>query len=166
MYGSYTDPNPSAAYYDFSYLLTAVEGEVTAVRCSTTYITRDNVTEATEDCDQCSGREKRQTGEEEDILTVYITIEGASDMENEFSVNSGVGAAFGEKYSFFLLMLFMRNTSLPECSDGFSCGENEELVVENGSCSCGCVSGYQRGGEECISTCGVCDALLWSTVKF
>ena len=88
VHGSYTDPNPSAAYYDFSYLLTAAEGEVTASSCSTTHVTMDDVARTTEECDQCSGREKRQA---EDIVTVYITIEGASDVENEFSVNSSIG---------------------------------------------------------------------------
>ena len=97
VYGSYTDPNPSAAYYDFSQLLTAAQGEVMASSCSTTHVTMDDVARATEDCDQCrsSQKKKRQSEEEEDI-TVYITIEGVSDTENTFSLNSSVGSAFGE----------------------------------------------------------------------
>ena len=100
VYGSYTDPNPSAAYYDFSYLLTAAEGEVMASSCSTTHVTMDDVAGTTEECDQCgSSQEKKRQTEEEEEITVYITIEGVSDMENTFSLNSSVGSAFGEWFA-------------------------------------------------------------------
>ena len=107
VHGSYTDPNPSAAYYDFSYLLTAAEGEVTASSCSTTHVTMDDVAGTTEECDQCgSSQEKKRQTEEEEEITVYITIEGVSDMENTFSLNSSVGSAFGEWFALFSISYF------------------------------------------------------------
>ena len=90
VHGSYTDPNPSAAYYDFSYLLMAVEGEVTASSCSSTHVTMDNVTRATEDCDQCSGRER---GKQKILSQCTLQLKGL----NEFSVNSSIGVAFGKE---------------------------------------------------------------------
>jgi len=105
VYGSYTVPNPNAALYDFSRILRAAEGEVTPSNCLISHVNIEDVARNRRDCSQCGttntsggrGRKKRQAGKDEaPIVTVFITIEGASDMENHFSVNSSFGTAFGE----------------------------------------------------------------------
>ena len=100
VYGSYTVPNPNAAFNDFSDFLSATEGEVMSFNCSVSHITIDNVMEVVNDCSQCNlglqGRKKRQEEEEARMVVVYITIEGVSDTGNQFSINSSIGSAFGK----------------------------------------------------------------------
>ncbi len=102
VYGSYTVLNPSSALHDFSEILTAAEGEVMPSRCLVSHITMEDVLRNSRDCSQCgdiAARRKRQLPDEETMMvTVYIAIEGASDAENQFSINSSIGSAFGMLY--------------------------------------------------------------------
>ena len=90
IYGSYTTRNPSAAFHDFSEVLSAADGEVTPVKCHTTYV-NVMVGGRGDSCSMCKSntiqRKKRQTDE----VTAYITIEGMSTNESEFSINSSRG---------------------------------------------------------------------------
>ena len=105
VYGSYTSPNPNAAMHDFSEILRAVNGVVTPASCLTSYATINDVGGQEDDlCNECISnllpeRRKRQANEEErerDVV-IYITIEGASDALNQFTVESEIGGAFGKK---------------------------------------------------------------------
>ena len=105
VYGSYTIPNPTAALHDFSEILSAADGELTPVSCFTKSATLDDIMGGSEEegCTLCDAplprRKKRQAEEEEEAtVTVYVTIEGASESENQFSVDSTTGTRFG-KYS-------------------------------------------------------------------
>ena len=107
VYGSYTITNPSAALHDFSEVLAAAEGEVMATNCLVTSATLDDVS-PDEECSICSDtpngvnrrrrRRRRQVdnGGGEEVVTIYLTIEGASDSQNQFSINSTTGLAFGK----------------------------------------------------------------------
>ena len=100
MYGSYTVPNPNSAINDFSAILNAGDddGEVTPSNCFATHTDIPNMMASSTDCSQCrtnsQGRKRRQS-EEEETVTIYIAIEGVSDTESHFSVNSSFGEAFG-----------------------------------------------------------------------
>ena len=99
VYGSYTISNPSAALHDFSEVLRAAEGEVMPSSCLITSATLEDVNRDGEDvctlCEDALGRTKRQD-DGNTMVTVYITIEGSSESESQFSVNSSVGMAFGK----------------------------------------------------------------------
>lgn len=82
VYGSYTISSPSKALHDFSKELRAGTD-----KCFTTSATLDDV-------DLHKEVTKGQGGN----VTVYITIEGLSEKENQFSVNSSVGK-FYSSYS-------------------------------------------------------------------
>ena len=90
IYGSYATRNPSAAFHDFSEVLSAANGEVIPVMCHTTYV---NVTIGGrgDSCSMCESntiqRKKRQAEE----VAVYITIEGMSTNGSQFSINSSRG---------------------------------------------------------------------------
>ena len=99
VYGSYTSPNPSSALHNFSTILRAVDGEVTPSSCLVNHVTIEDVMASSSmDCSQCrtnsQGRKRRQSDEE--MVTIYIAIEGVSDMESQFSVNSSFGNVFGK----------------------------------------------------------------------
>ena len=98
VYGSYTVPNPNSAINDFSAVLIAGDGEVTPSDCLVTHADIQDVMASSMDCSLCGsnfqGRKKRQS-EEEETVTIYIAIEGVSDTESQFSVNSSFGEAFG-----------------------------------------------------------------------
>lgn len=97
VFGSYTVPNPSSALHDFSTTLNAT-GFDDEANCFVYYTTPADVMQNSS-CSLCSsnpqGRRRRQT---ENALFLYITIEGASDTENQFSFNSSYGAAFGKYF--------------------------------------------------------------------
>ena len=104
VYGSYTVPNPNAALHHFSDFLRATRGVVTPFNCSVSHVTIDD---GTDDCSENQRRKKRQEEEEEEeegeearIVVVHITIEGVSDTENQFSISSSNGSAFGEDNTF------------------------------------------------------------------
>ena len=98
MYGSYTVSNPNFAINDFSAVLNAGDGEVAPSDCLVTHADIQDVLASSMDCSQCrtnsQGRKRRQS-EEEETVTIYIAIEGVSDTESQFSVNSSFGDAFG-----------------------------------------------------------------------
>lgn len=102
VYGSYAVPNPSSALHDFSTILRAAGGEVGTSDCLVSHVTIDDVMRSNpRDCSQCrtssQGRRKRQTQKEGSTeVTIYITIEGVSDTDGQFSVESSFGDAFGK----------------------------------------------------------------------
>lgn len=94
IYGSYTIPNPSAALNDFSTVLSAVM----PTTCFATHATLDDIS-GDDTCSLCAASEpvkKKRQADDEMMVTVYITIEGMSETESQFSVNSSLGEAFGK----------------------------------------------------------------------
>ena len=101
VYGSYTSSNPSSALHDFSTILRAGGGEVSPSNCLVSHATIDDIMRSPRDCSQCGPdnlfeRRKRRQSDEEEMVTIYIAIEGVSDTESQFSVNSSFGDAFGK----------------------------------------------------------------------
>ena len=91
--------NPQFCYQRLQcYFNIAVDGEVTPSDCLVTHATIEDVMASSMNCTQCrtnsQGRKRRQS-EEEETVTIYIAIEGVSDTESQFSVNSSFGEAFG-----------------------------------------------------------------------
>ena len=106
VYGSYTVPNPNAALHDFSATLNATGGEVMASSCLVSHVNSSDIARSMRDCSYCRpntlGRRRRQADEE---VTIYITIEGVSDTESQFTVNSSFGDAFGKETLPLLMVL-------------------------------------------------------------
>jgi hypothetical protein len=94
VYGSYLHSNPSPAYYDFRAILDA-GGEVMADSCYVSHVTSEVTGNSDRTrCMNTKRRKKRQS--EEEMVTIYIAIEGLSDGENQFLINSSLGEAFGK----------------------------------------------------------------------
>ena len=99
--GSSTESHPSRASNDFSVLLNYTGGRVTPGRDCLTYHASSQsriIDVMMDDNSQCGtnpGRRRRRQSEEEETVTIYITIEGVSNTESHFSVNSSFGEAFG-----------------------------------------------------------------------
>lgn len=89
VYGSYTTPSPSAALNDFSEVL-GTEKTCLTLHATTSSGSNEN------SCSLCNSRNEWQAGEMTgEMLMMYATIEGISETESRFSVNSSVGNAFG-----------------------------------------------------------------------
>ena len=99
VYGSYTVKTPNSAINDFSATLFATDGETTPSNCSATHVDIQDVMASSMHCSLCGTnsqeRKRRQSDDEEETVTIYIAIEGVSDTESHFSVNSSFGEAFG-----------------------------------------------------------------------
>lgn len=142
VFGSYTVPNPSLVLHDFQTTLnTTGFSDCFALRAQTS-----------QSCSQrtSNGRRRRQT-EEENMGTLYLTIEGASETESQFSFNSSYGVAFGKLACVHVQIEDSCGSLLPECAADFNCGRNGLLHRRSQGCYCGCLSGYRRSGQECLS---------------
>ena len=87
IYGSYSNPNPGAAFHDFSENL-----DSTSSQCLTSHVDQSTISRS-ETCSSCEIdniiRSKRQI-EDVEMINVYITIEGSVD-SSRFSVTSEEG---------------------------------------------------------------------------
>ena len=166
VYGSYTSTNPSSALHDFSTILRAGGGEVSPSSCLVSHATIDDIMRSPRDCSQCGPdnlferRKRRQSDDEEEMVTIYITIEGVSNNESHFSVNSSFGDLFGRAECVHEFIQPCKTVYLPliaECAaaDNYSCGEYETLNRRDGNCLCECVPGYQRQRLECLSNMAI-----------
>ena len=98
VYGSYTVPNPNAAFHDFSNILRATDGEVMASRCLVSHVNARDVARSRTDCSECMDNtiQQRQRRQAATDVTIYIAIEGTSEAENRFTFDSSFGDAFGK----------------------------------------------------------------------
>jgi hypothetical protein len=89
IHGSSTYSNPNVALHDFGYTLIA--GSCRNFFSITVYDSAD--------CSACVVSNKRKSGGnaiEQHVVTLYLTIEGTSATESQYSMNSSIGNAFGE----------------------------------------------------------------------